>query len=695
MIVFIAIIAVMIFGYGLRLYKLSITEEVVAADNDTMTYITTVEASRGNILDRNGNVLVSNRASYNLTIINFVLFNSDSPNDELLSLLELCDSMGIQYKSHFPVTPTRPYDYDMESIDSSWQGYFRKFLSSRDYDLDTSAATLMKNLRKAYRIPNTWDPEQAYKVISVRYELELRSIKGVGLENYTLASDVDAESLAAIMELGVPGVIVESGTVREYNTKYAAHILGTIGDIYAEEYEEYKAKGYAMNAKVGKTGVEQAFEEYLHPKTGTKYTTVSSTGEVLREYYTSVPEAGNNVELSIDISLQGVAEDALEKLILNLREKGVGKKSEGKDAEGGAVVVQSVKTGEILACASYPTFNIATFNQDYKELEADPYKPLFNRALAAYPPGSVYKMVTAIADVDLGDMSPYYEIEDEGIYLHYKDDGFTPKCHVWSPLNPVTHGVEDLRLALADSCNYYFYESGRLTWNKYYAETHENPFDVIAKGLGLGEPSGIELYEQPGVRANRDTKAAMYEGTDAGWYAADILQAVIGQSLNKFTPVQLVNYCATLANNGTRYASTFLSRIVSWDYQELIKQHEPTILSTLEISDEAMAAVKDGMHLTATYGTAEKYLSDYPIDVCCKTGTAQWQGTTSYGGFGGSDHASFVLFAPMNDPEIAIAIYVEKGSQGGNLANVAIPILDAYFSTSTRFETALTEYVAN
>ena len=695
MIVFLAIIAAMMLVFVLRLYKLSIAEEEVAADNDSMTYITTVEAARGNILDRNGNLLVSNRASYNLTIINFVLFNAQDPNGKLLSLLELCDELGIAVKSHFPVSPERPYTYHMEALDVSWQDYFRKFLVNRDYDLDISASTLMKNLRSEYRIPNTWTPEQVYAVVSVRYELELRSIQGVGLENYTLSSDVGAEELAAVMELGIPGVIVEPGTVREYATPYAAHLLGTIGDIYAEEYEAFRDKGYAMNAKVGKSGIEQAFEEYLHGSSGVKYTTVSSNGEVLQEYYTKVPEPGNNVEISIDISLQAVAEEALERLILDLRENGIGEKKEGKDAEGGAVVVQSVKTGELLACASYPTFNIATFSQDFNTLKDDPYKPMFNRALTAYPPGSIYKMVTAIADVDLGEMSPYYEIEDKGIYTYFEEQGFTPKCHIWSKQNPRTHGVVDVRMALAYSCNYYFYESGRLTWNKYYSDTGENPFDLVAKGLGLGEPTGIEIAEDTGSRANAETKERLYEGADSGWYAADILQAVIGQSLNRFTPVQMVNYCATLANGGVRYASTFLNRIVSWDYQNLIVQHEPTVLSTFEISEDAMNAVREGMRLTATKGTAQQYLQNYPVEVCCKTGTAQWQGATADGSFGGSDHASFVLFAPMNDPEIAISVYVEKGSQGGNLANVCIPILDSYFSTSTKYETALTENVAD
>ena len=158
-IVFVCLVALLVGAFSLRLYKLQAVEPengLVAADADSMRYMTTVEAARGNILDRNGNVLVSNRASYNLVIINFVLFNSKNPNENLLQLLELCDSLGISYTSHFPVTPEMPYSYNMDAIDSSWQSYFRTFLAYKDYDLDISAQTLMKNLRAQYRIPSDW-----------------------------------------------------------------------------------------------------------------------------------------------------------------------------------------------------------------------------------------------------------------------------------------------------------------------------------------------------------------------------------------------------------------------------------------------------------------------------------------------------------------------------------------------------------
>ena len=357
-------------------------------------------------------------------------------------------------------------------------------------------------------------------------------------------------------------------------------------------------------------------------------------------------------------------------------------------------MVQQVKTGEVLACASYPTFDLSTYRENFKELSEDEYSPLYNRALlAAYPPGSIYKMVTAIAAIDYGHYSPYHIITDQGLYTYY--DSFQPKCYVWSRATGATHGSIDMRQAIAHSCNYYFYEVGRVTYDTAQKEVGYNPFDVIAKALGLGEPTGVELDEETGMRANAETKKEMYVNEDSGWYGADVLQAVIGQSLNRFTPMQMCSYVQALANQGTRYSATFLSRVISWDYQDLILEHAPEIASQLEMSDDAKLCISEGMYLTTQEGTAEEYFKYYPVKVACKTGTAQWQGTTSSGAFGGSDHASFVLYAPADDPEIAIAVYVEKGSKGGNLSNVCIPILDAYFSSATHYETVMTENTAD
>ncbi len=299
-------------------------------------------------------------------------------------------------------------------------------------------------------------------------------------------------------------------------------------------------------------------------------------------------------------------------------------------------------------------------------------------------------MVTAIAAIDMGHIGEYYEITDEGVYMYYAKENFTPKCYVWTSSN-ATHGTINMQQALAESCNYYFYEAGRLTYNAYFSETGENPFDIVAKALGLGEHTASSCLSTPAsARMPRRKKPTTPATSPAG--TARTFSGCHRQSLNRFTPMQMVCYVQALANKGyALFRDVPLPRIVSWDYQSLIKEHEPEVASTLDISDEALDCIDKGMRMTAKEGTAKNYLANYPIEVACKTGTAQWQGVTADGSVSGSDNASFVLYAPADDPQIAIAVYVEKGSKGGNLANVCIPILDAYFSGETKYETILTE----
>ena len=510
-------------------------------------------------------------------------------------------------------------------------------------------------------------------MISIRYELDLR--RWTSLPTYVLLNDVDSVSLAAITELNIPGVNVETSTVRQYNTTYAAHILGRIGLMNAEEYEIYKEKDYAMDAYVGKEGLERAFEDDLHGTDGLRVTTISADGTVLEEYYKTMPQAGKNIELTIDIDLQKVSEDALKAHILSLRE-------DDGDAEGGAVVVQQVKTGQILACASYPTFDPATYSQKYNELLETDFAPLYNRALqAAYPPGSTYKMVTTIASIDSGTIGRWVEIEDKGIYRRFEDMGYTPRCMLYTTAG-ATHGYVNAMEALAVSCNYYFYEVGY--------QTGITKIDEVAKALGLGEATGVELDESVGRRANAETKKLLYSKGYDGWYDADTVAAAIGQSENRFTPMQLACYTSALANHGTRYKATFLQRVLSSDYSELLYESTPVVASQLNISDEAYAAYTEGMRLSVTWanGTSHYYLGDYDVAVCAKTGTAEHGGN-------GSDNAAYVLYAPADDPQIAIAVYVEKGTPGSRLAKVARAILDAYFSTSSNVDTVPAENIAN
>ena len=665
-------LVVSIFTFRLwRIYLSAGDTATQVVSKDAMTYAVTVPAARGTITDRNGTVLVQNRASYNVDIINFVFFSGEKPNEQIRSLISLCDEGGEAVIDNLPITRDRPYQYTKDESSSAALSHFSAYLKYKGWDAEVSAKNLIRLMKEAYRIPADWDDETARRVLGVRYELDLRYC--VGMDNYSLAKDVSSATLAAVEELSIPGVTVGTAAVREYTTPYAAHILGRIGPMDANEWKTYKEQGYTMDALVGKEGLEQAFESYLHGQSGTKYTTVTADGAILESYYSKEPQAGNNVMLTIDIGLQAAAEEGLEKVIKDLQENGVGKNKEGKDAQGGAVVAFDVKTGEVLTCASYPTYDITKYS-DYLTAEGS---PLYNRALLAqFPPGSIYKPVTAIAAIDENGTGRWREITDRGVYTYYEREGYTCNCHIWTS-SGMTHGTINMMEALSDSCNYYFYEVGR--------ETGITDIDKVAAGLGLGQKTGSELYEEAGVRANPQTKQERHTAAGTGdWYGADTLQAAIGQSDNLFTPIQMASYCATLANGGTRMDATFLKQVISWDSSKLVYAHQPEIASSYPLSDEAKACIVDGMILAAEEGTAATYLSDYPIAVAAKTGTAQH-------GSGGSDNASFICFAPAHDPQIAIAIYVEKGAQGGNLGQIARSMLDEYFARDTGLPTTPNE----
>ena len=638
----------------------------IVADSDTYTTYYTVKAARGEILDRNGNVMVGNRATYNLVFNNFVLTNSDDPNGHLLRLVQMAEQLGVAYTEHFPVTWTRPYEYTLADQNANWQGYFQAYLWELDIDSDISASRLMEELRSRYKIPDEWTDEDARAVIGLRYELKLRT-NITNLSSYVFMEDVPDDVLNAILELNVPGLDAQATTTREYYTTYAAHILGTYAAIDPDQWPEYKEKGYKMDDKIGQTGLEKAFEEYLHGTDGKLAKVVDKDGNIVSQYYVVEPVAGHNVETSIDLNLQIVAEEAMRDVHQSLRaENGTDGGGNGADIEGIAVVVMDTRTGEVLACASYPSYDPSTYNKMYNELMADPLKPTRNRALMeAYPPGSTYKIAMSIAGLETGAITRYSEIRDDGVFTKYP--GSSPKCLVYSRTGG-THGNLDVAGALRVSCNYFYYVLGdKMDWDD---------VDAVTKSLGLGEHTGIELGENIGRRANLETKQKLYSGSDAYWYAMDQVLASIGQSEHRYTPMQLCSYVAAVANKGTRYAATFMKRVVSSDYSTLVEENQREVLSVTNMSAETVAAVFDGMHqvTSAPGGSGVSAFRGFEIEVCGKTGTAEHES-------GGSSNGAFVCFAPMDDPEIAIAVYGEKAGSGAYMARVARAIMEYYFSS--------------
>ena len=701
---FLGLFAFILLLYSFRLYKLQIIDTKGNTDN-TQVYstITTVRAARGDILDRNGNVLVGNRASYNLVFNHYVTKSNPNCNQALYTLVQKCRELGIPYSDHFPVSTSRPFVYTLTDFTTTWQNYFQLFMVDRALDSDITAPLLVEKMRERYSIPTSWSDEDARAVIGFRYEFDLRGI--TKLPTYTFLEDVTDQQLSAILELNTPGLNVEASTVREYHTKYAAHILGYLGGMNDSQWEEYQDQGYSMDAKVGQTGFELAFEEYLHGIDGTRYDEVNKDGATTKSKYTKEPVAGNSVETTIDIKIQEVAEKALDSVMAKIKdpEQNTSTAGEGLDAEGAAVIVMECQTGKILACASYPTYNLATMYEDWADIEADPLKPFFNRAFGAeYPPGSSFKMCTLISAMEHRNKNgefihPYgTRIEDKGVFTKY--EGFAPTCLAWTSGHFVhtafdgSPGGIDATDALCYSCNYFFYVLGDLNNEENMSET--------CKDLGLGVPTGIELVEKTGRLNTSEVKRKVYgSGVNGNFSAGDRVLGAIGQGEYRFTPLQLCVYASTLANKGTRMKATFLSRVVSSDYRTLIKENQPEIANRLEMASTTIESYWTGMRkvITQMGGTATAYFGGpkdlygegdgvWPLKdevlVYAKTGTAQHASL-------GSDHGAFICFAQKKDaaaPDIAIALYGEKVAHGSWLAPVAEQILLSYYEMDAASE---------
>ena len=619
----------------------------------------TVTASRGIITDRNGKVLVSNRLAYTL-VVDKSSFGKDEAalNDAIWQLIQLCQEQGVTWNDTLPMTTGSSPQLTSKSLTES----FREYLGDNKLPTDGGSAEVLAAMRKLYKVDDSYTDAQARLIVGVRYELDGRS-------SYTFAEDVSTELLGRITDGKYRGVTIKTAAARVYNTKLAAHILGTVGAIWQEEwrsdestgYVGYADKGYNMNDLVGKAGVEKAFEEYLHGNDGKRLITTDENGKITGELYTREPQPGGTVALTIDIDLQQVVEDTLASTIQGMIDK-------DSNERGGAAAVIQVGTGEVLAMASYPTYDLETFNQDYDELVKDERLPMFNRATqGVYAPGSTFKLCTSVAALEEGIITPSTIIEDKGIYTYYVDP--QPMCWIWRQAH-TTHGRINVSQAIVDSCNYFYYEVGRLTGIK--------KLDEYATAFGLGQSTGIEIGDVSGVLASPEWA----EAHDREWTDGQTITAAIGQSYNLFTPLQLANYVATLVSGGEHYEAHLLKNVKSYDNSRVVDVYGKGPLNDLNISDSTMAAVTKGMH-DLTYDSLRSAFSRCVVEAGAKTGSAQ-VGTDIANG-------TFVAYAPYDDPEIAIAIVVEKGGSGSLLANAAVDIINAWFTRDGTGATAAGE----
>lgn len=637
--------------FSVRLFYIQIVqgdEYAELADASSKTTIS-IAPSRGEMLDINQIPLVSNRTSY-AVILDYNYFPHGSgdkqvkaQNDTLLSLVNLLKQRNEEWNDTLPITDKQPYAF--EEGREAGVASLKNYLRMADY---ATAEQCLKQMVEQFSL-DAYGAENQRILAGIHYEMVSA---GFGSSTpYTFAGDVSKETVYRIQENSVkyPGVDVETVPVREYvGGKTACHIIGTVGPIYAGEYEQLKDKGYSYNDKLGKSGIESAAEDYLRGSAGKRVLTKNSQGVVTSEVEEVAPKPGQTVILSLDSKVQAAAQKALGEKITDLRANGaVGK---GKDVVSGSVVMLDVKNGGVKVCASWPDYDLSKYSADYEKLATDKDKPLFNRALhGAYACGSTFKPGVALAAITEGKVAPGETINCTHTYMFYAPS-YTPKCMGY-------HGPSTVIKALEKSCNYYFYDVGRIMGSTLFSYLTQ---------YGFGQTTGVELPESSGIQQSPEYMKSI-GGT---WVGGDYLQLAIGQR-GSYTPIQLAAYTMMIANGGTRYKTHFISAVREFGSAK-DTVIEPQVAATVTWSEAAMRSVKEGMIAVGKSGTASSYFSNTPYTVACKTGTAQTGINNS------SDHGTFIAYAPADDPEVALAVVVERGTSSAS-SWVARQVLDAYF----------------
>ncbi len=623
--------------YTARIYSIQIVNSSKYSSNakgSTASRTAVLKAPRGEILDRYGRQIAANRDGYN------IVFNKayvkENLNDIILSLVNLLDQKGAEHKDRLPLEYASPYGFKNGESTAK----LIKTLELADY---ATASNCFTRLIERYELEN-YTLEQQRKIMGVRYSMEIEDFS-ISYP-FTFAEDIPTELMRQISEshFVLDGVSVEVVPFRYYpDTSLAVNLIGTVGPIYEEDWaagENYKDRGYAFDDKVGKSGIEYYAEEYLRGTDGEITYYLDEEGNIVDKEITKKAIAGKSVMLTIDAKMQRTVQDALATTVKTLQ-------SEGGTARAGSAVVIDINTGGVITSANYPTYDIATMSENYDALLADPSNPLTDRAFqGVYPIGSTIKPIVAAAALENNLYNTGEVIFCARQYRYFND--FQPSCMHY-------HKNMGLTAALSKSCNYFFFELGRrvgaMTLTDYF------------KQFGLGTKTGIEVNDSAGI---------LVEPTSNG-FGGDTLQISIGQ-LNAFTPLQLANYVATFANGGTHYKATLIDKIVSYDITEIYDECEPTVLNTVSLKDSTISAIKTGMLSVTVDGTGQAALGDYQIKIGGKTGTAQVEGK--------ADHSTFIVFAPYDNPEIAISVVLEHGASSYASGNLVRQILDSYFFSS-------------
>lgn len=617
-------------------------EEFKDKAEKSSTSAVTVTAARGEIVDRYGRPLAVNKVGFNI-VFDKAFMEEGSENEIIYKLIQLLKDSDTEWIDTLPITKTKPYEFKSSSSEAD-QNRAKTTLSLNTY---ATADNCIDEIITKCEI-NGYDEETTRLIAGVRYEM-IRT--GFSLNNqYTFAEDISSELVSKLKETNFdyPGVDVVEESIRDYVSKdIAPHIIGTIGPIYAEEYAELKEKGYRLNDVVGKSGIESAFEEYLRGTDGKRQIVQNIKGEVVDVYDKVEAVPGNTVMLTIDKVFQKRVQEILEAQV----------KSDGNHS--GALVVLDAKTGEVLACATYPSYDINEYTKKYDKLAKDEKMPLLNRALfGEYRPGSTYKTSVATSALIEGVIGKGSCVTCRKVYTYYSPS-FTPRCTGY-------HGSISVVTALKYSCNVFFYDVGR--------RLGIDKINSYSKKMGLGADTGLEIAHSNGALASPERSAQF----GAEWYVGNVCQASIGQSDNAVTPLQMASQAMTIANKGVRYDTHIIKSIQSYNYDKMIKETTPVVGDEIENKNNAFEIVTEGMEAVSS-----RYpdLCKYSFKVAMKTGTPQ----TSLTAF----HSAAVAFAPSDDADIAIGCYI----QSGNMSRLMVSkVIDAYYKSKKHTKQKPQEY---
>lgn len=647
-----------------QLFNLQIVngKEYRETSNTRLSRETVIKAARGSIKDRTGNLLVTTKMGFNIELYKTKI-NTTTLNKTILNTIKILENNNDKYINNLPIS-IEPFKFTIDDEESqvNWK-------KENDIKEEATPEQCFYELKEKYKIEQD-NILEAYKIMVVRYEISRNGYSSI--RPVTIAKDVSRESAVKLGEQSIyfPGISATNEPMVSYPSgSLASHILGYVGNITETELDG-REDTYGINDVIGKVGIQYVFEEYLRGKDGIKQLDMSVDGTITDEYITQEAVAGSDVILTIDANLQAATEKALANNIKKIASGGFSKRS---DAKAGAAVVMNVKTGEILAMASYPDYEPELFVNGISQKKLDEYNKgdnIFNRAISGvYAPGSTFKMITAIAGLETGVITPTEKINDIGVYKKAHE----PACWIWNSYG-MSHGWLNVTEAITHSCNYFFYEVG-------YRATIDN-IAKYAKYYGLGEKTNVELpMEEKGIVATRDK--AKERGDE--WQIGETLSAAIGQSYNSYTPIQMAKYISMLANGGEPIDVTIVKSINDVNGNQVSKEDITKFVNAklgltkekkenLNIKKENIDAILKGMKGVTSEegGTAYSTFANFNIELGGKTGSAQTDVQGKINGW-------FVGFAPYEEPEIAVVVLVENAGSGSYTAEVARDILQEYF----------------